>query len=246
MVAMVGLVSVLFVNVSAPAKVAKVPVVGKVTLVAAVLVKVVACAPLTVRDAFAGIFNELPEPAVISRLFILVAVATPSEGVVKEGLTNGARVLVPEGNVTLVVPVEIIVVAKAPVVDNEEPDAKERLTVLSGIAICILFNLPPKEISDATYKRLFIKTSPVKEGDCKVANVPLVGRVTLVVPTDVRVVEYAPAVKSLEELANVNVLDVVGVIVTPFMLVAVATPNDGVVKDGLTRGAREADDEGKV
>ena len=45
----VGLVKVLFVKVSVPAKVAKVPVVGKVTVVAAVLVKVVAKAPEVVK-----------------------------------------------------------------------------------------------------------------------------------------------------------------------------------------------------
>jgi hypothetical protein len=41
----VGLVNVLFVNVSVPANVAKVPVVGRVTLVVAVEFKVVAKAP---------------------------------------------------------------------------------------------------------------------------------------------------------------------------------------------------------
>ena len=44
-----GVVNVLFVNVSIPAKVANVPVVGRVTLVAAVVVKVVANAPEVVK-----------------------------------------------------------------------------------------------------------------------------------------------------------------------------------------------------
>ena len=47
---MVGLVKVLFVKVSVPAKVAKVPVVGKVTVVAAVVVNVVAKAPEVVKS----------------------------------------------------------------------------------------------------------------------------------------------------------------------------------------------------
>ena len=48
-VAITGAVKVLFVNVSAPARVARVPVVGRVTLVAAVEVSVVANAPAVIK-----------------------------------------------------------------------------------------------------------------------------------------------------------------------------------------------------
>lgn len=68
----------------------------------------------------------------------------------------------------------------------------------------------------------------------KVARVPVVGNVTLVVAVAVRVVEKAPAVASVEPVIKVRVALVVGdVIVTLFMLVAVAAPNTGVTSVGV-------------
>lgn len=66
-----------------------------------------------------------------------------------------------------------------------------------------------------------------------VANVPVTGNIMAVVAVDVRVVENAPAVISDPPSTIVNVLPVAGVvIVTLFIEVAVATPNEGVVNAG--------------
>ena len=82
----VGEVSVLFVSVSDPARVTKVPVVGSVTLVAAVEVKVVPYAPTVAKVApFAMVKVAEVAGAVIATLFTLVAVATPRVGVVRLG-----------------------------------------------------------------------------------------------------------------------------------------------------------------
>lgn len=67
-----------------------------------------------------------------------------------------------------------------------------------------------------------------------VANVPDVGRVTLVVPVDVSVIELAPDVASVDPFASVRVAPLAGcVIVILLTLVAVATPRIGVVRVGL-------------
>ena len=66
-----------------------------------------------------------------------------------------------------------------------------------------------------------------------VAKVPVVGRVTVVTPVDVKVVEKAPLVTKLLLSANVKVAPVAGwVKVNLFIDVAVATPNTGVTKVG--------------
>jgi len=85
----VGLVRVLLVNVSAPANVAKVPVVGRVTLVVAVAVRVVLNAPEVARvEPSTKVKVEPVAGAVIDTLFMLVAVATPIVGVVRVGLVR--------------------------------------------------------------------------------------------------------------------------------------------------------------
>ncbi len=69
------------------ARVARVPVVGKVSVVAPVVVKVVANAPVVVSELLFARANVAP-PAVgvMARLFIEVAAATPKVGVVSVGL----------------------------------------------------------------------------------------------------------------------------------------------------------------
>jgi hypothetical protein len=87
-----GDVSVLLVSVSVPAKVVNVPVVGSVTFVAAVAVNVVENAPLVAKVLpFAKVRVAEVAGAVIATLFTEVAEATPSVGVVKLGLANGAN-----------------------------------------------------------------------------------------------------------------------------------------------------------
>lgn len=72
-------------------------------------------------------------------------------------------------------------------------------------------------------------------------NVPLVGSVTLVAPVLVKVMEFAPLVASVELLASVNVPLVVEVMVSPFIVVAVAAPNVGVVNDGEVANTKAPD-----
>jgi len=82
----VGLVNVLLVNVSVPANVVNVPVVGNVTFVVAVAVNVVLNAPEVAKvEPSATVNVELVAGAVIVTLFTDVAVATPNVGVVKVG-----------------------------------------------------------------------------------------------------------------------------------------------------------------
>jgi hypothetical protein len=98
MVDMIGVVNVLFVNVSVPANVANVPVIGNVIFVASVLVNVEVKPPAITSAALFGIVN-VPVPPFIVKLFIVVAVAAPKVGVVNEGDTKFASVPVTVGKV---------------------------------------------------------------------------------------------------------------------------------------------------
>lgn len=92
--ARVGLVNVLFVNVSEPAKVANVPVVGNVTLVAALAVRVNEYAPDVARVAPSAMVSVAAVAGAVSAtLLMLVADATPKIGVTNVGLV--ARTLLP-------------------------------------------------------------------------------------------------------------------------------------------------------
>ena len=92
----VGLVSVLLVNVSEPAKVAKVPVVGNVTLVDAVAVSVKEYAPDVTKLAPSATVKVADVAgAVKANLLMLVAVATPKTGVTNVGLVSKTILPVP-------------------------------------------------------------------------------------------------------------------------------------------------------
>lgn len=66
-----------------------------------------------------------------------------------------------------------------------------------------------------------------------VVNVPAVGKVTFVLAVVVRVNPKPPTVDNVDPLAKANVAEVAGAVnATLLMLVAVATPRVGVVKDG--------------
>jgi hypothetical protein len=81
-----GLISVLLLKASVPARVAKVPVVGRVTFVAAVEVNVVENAPEVIKlEPLAIVRVELVAGAVIVTLLIEVAVDAPSIGVISVG-----------------------------------------------------------------------------------------------------------------------------------------------------------------
>jgi hypothetical protein len=202
----VGAVNVLLVRVSTPARVAKVPAVGRVTDVAPVDAKVVANAP--VCASVPAVENVVPEPNdnvaaefVTVRLFKDVAVATPNVGVVKVGAVKVllVKVSVPArvanvpavGKVTLVPPVEVKVVAKAPEVANVEA-ARDK--VAAEFVTVTLF----KDVAVATPKVGVVKVGAVKvllvrvSTPARVAKVPAVGRVTEVAAVEAKVVANAP------------------------------------------------------
>ena len=113
-----GFVKVLLVNVSAPVKVAKVPEVGKVTVVAAVAVRVCENAPLKVTlpavvkvDPSANVKVDPVAGWVKVNLLMVVAVAAPKVGVVMVGFVRDGFVKVLLVNVSA--PVKV---AKVPVV----------------------------------------------------------------------------------------------------------------------------------
>ena len=84
-----GAAKVLFVKVSAPANVANVPVVGKITFVAAVAVNVCENAPAVANVLLsANVKVAAIAGAVNVNLLILVALATPKTGVTKVGAVS--------------------------------------------------------------------------------------------------------------------------------------------------------------
>ena len=86
------LVTRLLVSVSVPASVASVPVVGRVTFVAPVLVSVMELAPEVIRDDPSAMVSvEDVAGAVIVTLLMEVAVATPRTGVTKVGEVLNTR-----------------------------------------------------------------------------------------------------------------------------------------------------------
>jgi hypothetical protein len=192
---MIGVVNVLFVNVSVPSNVANVPVIGNVIFVAAVEVNVETKPPDITNAALLGIVN-VPVPPFIVKLLIVVAVAAPSVGVVKEGDTRFANVPVTVGKV------------------------KDTPLVLTIVDMVGAVNV------------LLVNVSV----PANVTNVPLVGNVTFVPAVVVNVKEF-------DGIVNVPALPV---IVRPFIVVAVAAPNVGVVKEGDTRFANVPVTVGKV
>jgi hypothetical protein len=67
----------------------------------------------------------------------------------------------------------------------------------------------------------------------ELTSVPVVGNVTVVSAVEVSVIEYAPLVARVDPVTNAIVAPVAGgVIVNLLIVVAVATPNNGVVNTG--------------
>ena len=195
MVDIIGVVKVLLVNVSVPANVTNVPVVGNVIFVADVLVNVEANPPTNANVALFGIVN-VPVPPFIVKLFIVVAVAVPNVGVVKDGDTRFANVPVTVGKV------------------KETP---EELWIVDIIGVVNV---------------LFVNVSV----PANVANVPVVGNVIFVAPVEVNVEAKPPDITN-EALVGIVNVPALPVIVKPFIVVAVAAPNVGVVNEGDTKFA---------
>ena len=104
-VVIAGPTTVLLVSVSVPAKVASVPVVGSVTFVAPVEVRVIELAPDVIsEDPCASVKVAEVAGAVIVILLIVVASAIPSTGVTKVGDVERTTATVPVELVTPVPP----------------------------------------------------------------------------------------------------------------------------------------------
>ena len=204
MVDMIGLVNVLFVNVSVPANVANVPVIGNVIFVASVLVNVEVKPPAITSAALFGIVN-VPALPVIDKPFIVVAVASPNIGVVKDGDTRFANVPVTVGKV------------------KETPDELWMVDMIGVVNV------------------LFVNVSV----PANVANVPVVGNVISVAAVLVNVEANPPTIANVALVGIVNV-PALPFIVKPFIVVAVAAPNVGVVNEGDTKFANVPVTVGKV
>ena len=167
---------------------------------------------------------------VIIRPFIDVHVATPKLGVVNEGLSNGAKECVPAGSVDTVVAVAVSVVENAP--DNI--NAPGELGIVN-VPVEVVMIKPFIDVHVAVLR----EGLPVNAGLSSGAKecVPA-GSVDTVVAEATNVVENAPDnISAPGELDMVSV-PVVVEIIKPFMDVHVATPRLGVIKDGLSSGAK--------
>lgn len=125
----------------ATAELTKVPVVGSVTFVAPVDVRVIEFAP-AVTSVLPFTMVSVPVLVVIVKPLMLVAVATPKAGVVKLGESSGASECVPAGSVEFVVAVDVIVVAKAPAVIKEPPSTKVSVAPVAGAVNVSLLIVP--------------------------------------------------------------------------------------------------------
>jgi predicted amidohydrolase len=207
-VVIVGLVKVLLVKVSVPAKVAKVPVVGSVTFESAVAVKVVAKAPEVVK--FPPKVIVLPElsipvpplapgkipvtPEVKGSPVALVNTAAegvPKFGVTKVGLVAKTKAPVPVSSVTALIKFALDGVAKA--VATPVPNPLIPVAIGKPVA---LVNVPDVGVPNTgaviigLVKVLLVKVSVPSN----VAKVPVVGKVTEVAAVVVNVVAKAPEV----------------------------------------------------
>ena len=189
----VGVVNVLFVNVSVPAKVANVPdTVGKVIATAVVLFPINDILPLVVTVVWSpNVMVALFVGWVSVILFIEVAVATPNVGVVKVGAVNvlfvnvsvPAKVAnVPEvGNVILVAPVVVNVEVKPPTIANVAFVGIVNVPALpvidSPFIDLPIVRLPFKDISKLTNKLPLSEVSPtVKSRLLTVTSLPIYNR----------------------------------------------------------------------
>ena len=228
---MIGLVKVLLVNVSVPAKVAKVPVVGRVTVVAAVAVNVVAKAPEVVKfppKVIVLVPLSTPVPPLAPGKIPVTAVAigkpvalvksiaegVPKSGVTKVGLVAKTKAPVPVSSVTAVNRFALDGVANA--VATPVPNPLTPVAIGNPVA---LVKVPdagvPKTgaVMVGLVNVLLVKVSVPSN----VANVPeAAGKVIAVVPATA-----GAAIVAVPEVAPVNSTEV-----------AVAAPKSGVTKVG--------------
>ena len=103
--------------------------------------------------------------------------------------------------------------------------ANAKLPFVTGLIINPLMDVAVATPSTGVVNVLLVKVSV----PAKVANVPAVGKVRVVVLVEFKVVVNAPEVTSLLLLANAKLPPVVEAIVNPLMDVALATPSVGVI-----------------
>jgi len=232
--------------------VVKVPAVGNVTLVVAVVVKVKLCPPEVAKvELSAKVKVAAVAGAVNATLLILVAVATPKTGVINVGVLANTLTPVPvlsvkadakleddgvpknvatfaakpETPVEIGSPVQLVRVPEVGVPNNG--------VVRDGDVANTKRPLPvSSEITPANSEELvaanILSLLPV------VVKVPAVGNVTLVAAVVVRVKLFAPEVTRVDPSANVSVAAVAGAVkATLLILVAVATPKTGVINVGV-------------
>jgi hypothetical protein len=232
--------------------VVKVPAVGNVTLVAAVVVSVRLKAPEVAKvELSANVKVAAVVGAVNATLLILVAVATPNTGVTRVGVLANTLAPEPVSSVSAAAKFADEGVAKNAATFAAKPETPVEIgrpvqlvrvpepgvpnTGVMNVGVLLNTNNPVPLSSDIT---------PANSADEVAANtlsllplvvkVPAVGNVTLVAAVVVSVKLKAPAVARVEPSANVKVAAVAGAVkATLLMLVAVATPNTGVTRVGV-------------
>ncbi len=159
------------------------------------------------------------------------------------------------GNVNVVAPVVVNVVENAPAVVKVLPSARDRVAIVPGsvmIRSLILVAVAVPNIGVTNVGDVANTASPdpvsseITPANCAevvapntpkllavVAKVPVVGKVRVVLAVAVKVVENPPSVARVLPSARDKVAEVPGsVMIRSLMLVAAATPNTGVVRDG--------------
>jgi hypothetical protein len=231
--------------------VVKVPAVGNVTLVAAVVVSVNPKAPTVVRvEPSANAKVAEVAGAVKATLLILVAVATPNTGVTRVGDVENTLTPVPVLSVSADAKLADEGVPKkvaTPVAKPDTPVEIGRPVQLVRVPEDGVPNAGVTRVGDVANTKAPLPVSsditPSNSEDVVAANtlsllpvvvkVPAVGKVTLVAAVVVSVKPKAPAVVRVEPSANANVAEVAGAVnATLLMLVAVATPKTGVTRVG--------------
>jgi hypothetical protein len=190
----------LLVNASEPAKVANVPDVGRVTLVAAVVVRFREKAPVVEKaSAKVTFLPEANDNVSLANATELVFNAISSFTV---KVLPAPRVKVPVPDVMVLPLIVLLVNASAPAKVANVPDVG-RVTLVAAVAVRFMEKAPVVEKASA--KEAVLPAASVKvpvpdvmvlplivllvnaSAPAKVANVPDVGRVTLVAPVVVRV-----------------------------------------------------------
>jgi hypothetical protein len=194
--------------------VVKVPAVGNVTLVVAVVVKVKLCPPEVAKvELFARVSVAAVAGAVKATLLILVAVATPNTGVTRVGVLANTKAPVPVSSVTAVIKLAEDGVAKNVATPAARPDTPVEI----GSPVQLV-RVPEDGVPKAGVTRV---------GDVANTNAP------------VPVSSVTAAIKLADEGVPKNVATLAAKPETPVEIgkpvQLVRVPEDGVPNAGVTR-----------